>query len=84
MSNFQVKAYPGIHKDEITSIHVVKYGSENIEDWKIVTTSTDGFINMIDISTGKINKSYFVHKSGILDSCLLAQQDSFACALGNH
>ena len=84
MANFQVMAYPGIHKDEITSVHVVKYGSPHIEDWKVVTTSTDGFINMMDINTGKIVKSYFVNKSGIVDSCLLAQQDSFACALGNN
>ena len=41
-------------------------------DWKAVTTSTDGFINMMDISSGKIVKSYFVHKSGIIDSCPLA------------
>ena len=84
MKNFEVKGYPGIHKDEITSVHVVKYGSDNIDDWKVVTTSLDGNINMMDIHTGKIVKSYFVNKSGIVDSCLLAQQDSFACALGNN
>ena len=55
-----------------------------MEEWKVVSTSTDGFINMIDLSTGKIVKSYFVNKSGIIDSCPLAQQDSFACALGNN
>ena len=35
MANFQVMAYPGIHKDEITSVHVMKYGSHHIEDWKV-------------------------------------------------
>jgi len=55
-----------------------------MEDWKAVTTSTDGFINMMDIGTGKIVKSYFVNKSGIIDSCPLAMQETFGCALANN
>jgi WD40 repeat protein len=75
----------GVHKSEVTSLHLVKRGEPNdISKWRAVSTSTDGFINMVDIDSGATQKTFFVNQTGIIDATPLAQEDSFALALQNN
>lgn len=45
---------------------------------KIITTSLDGFIKMIDSRDGLTKKGFFVNQSGINSATPLSSQDSFA------
>jgi hypothetical protein len=48
---------------------------------KIITTSLDGFIKMIDSRDGLTKKGFFVNQSGINSATPLSSQDSFAVRL---
>ena len=65
-----------MHKDSITSIHIVV--DEEAKMQKIITTSLDGFIKMIDSRDGLTKKGFFVNQSGINSATPLSSQDSFA------
>jgi hypothetical protein len=85
MNNFENTILPGIHKGEITSVHLAKFGyADDMSKWRAISTSIDGHINMVDIFNGKTQKSFFVDKSGIVDATPLAQEDSYAVALANN
>ena len=50
MANFEHIGLPGIHKGEVTSVHLAKFGHNNdMSKWRAVSTSIDGHINMEDI-----------------------------------
>lgn len=51
---------------------------------KLVTTSMDGFIKMLDPKDASVKKAFFVCQSGINCSTPLSSQDSFALAAQNH
>jgi hypothetical protein len=68
-----------VHKDSITSIHIVL--DEEAKMQKIITTSLDGFIKMIDSRDGLTKKGFFVNQSGINSATPLSSQDSFAVRL---
>jgi hypothetical protein len=65
-----------VHKDCITSIHVIRDEEQHYE--KIVTTSMDGFIKLIDSRDAQVKKAFFVCQSGINTSTPLSSSDSFA------
>lgn len=65
-----------MHKDSVTSVHVIRDEESNHQ--KIVTTSMDGFIKMIDSRDGQTKKAFFVCQSGINASTPLSSSDSFA------
>ena len=45
LDSLELVSLPGVHKEEITSLHLVKYGEANdMNQWRIVSTSQDGFI----------------------------------------
>lgn len=54
----KIRKIEKIHKDEITSIQTI-YDTEN-DHQKLVTTSMDGFIKMIDLEEETIKKAFFV------------------------
>eukprot|EP00347_Sterkiella_histriomuscorum_P003989 403362173 len=76
LSEFQNKIVEKVHKDAITSLHLIY--EEETQSQKIVTTSMDGFIKMIDARDGQTKKAFFVCQSGINTSTALSSQDSFA------
>jgi hypothetical protein len=47
-----------IHKDAVTSVHLIYDEEARIQ--KIVTTSLDGFIKMLDPKDGSTKKAFFV------------------------
>ena len=54
MSNFEHIGLPSVHKGEVTSVHLAKFGQMNdMSKWRAVSTSIDGHINMVDILGGK-------------------------------
>lgn len=67
-----------MHKDAVTSILIIHDEENKVQ--KIVTTSIDGFIKMLDSKDGSIKKAFFVCQSGINCSTALSSQDSFALA----
>jgi len=54
---------------------------EESKQQKIVTTSLDGFIKMLDAKDGSVKKAFFVCQSGINCSTTLSSQDSFAVSV---
>ncbi|CDW73591.1 protein fan [Stylonychia lemnae] len=76
LSNFKFQTYDKVHKDVITSMHLINDDESNNQ--KLVTTSMDGFIKMIDVRDGQTKKAFFVCQSGINTATSLSSQDSFA------
>ena len=48
-----------LHKDAITYIHIIHDAETKVQ--RIVTTSLDGFIKMLDARDGQIKKGFFVN-----------------------
>jgi hypothetical protein len=58
ISKLKKQSFEKVHKDSITSIHIVV--DEEAKMQKIISTSLDGFIKMIDSRDGQIKKAFFV------------------------
>ncbi len=58
LSSLDQQSLDKIHKDEITSVHLMY--EEDYRVQKIVTTSMDGFIKMIDTRDRQVKKAFFV------------------------
>jgi hypothetical protein len=71
-----------VHKDAITSVNLMYDDEAKVH--KLVTTSMDGFIKMLDPKDASVKKAFFVCQSGINCSTPLSSQDSFALAAQNH
>ncbi len=72
------KQFKNVHKDVVTSLTATESESN------YVSTSLDGFIKMMDSSTGQTKKAFFVCQSGINASTPLSSTESFALAAQNH
>ena len=66
-----------VHKDCVTSVHVVSDEEQGAAQ-RVVTTSMDGFIKMHDTREGATKKAFFISQSGINSATPLSSQDSFA------
>lgn len=71
-----------VHKDAISSLNLVY--DEETKLQRVVTTSLDGFIKMIDVKDAAIKKAFFVCQSGITCATTLSSQDSFAVSQLSH
>ena len=73
-----------VHKEAVTSVHVIADLTSSDGAQKVISTSMDGFIKMLDARDGTVKKAFFVCQSGINSSTSLSSQDSFALAAQNH
>jgi len=71
-----------VHKDAISSLNLVY--DEETKLQRVVTTSLDGFIKMIDVKDATVKKAFFVCQSGITCATTLSSQDSFAVSQLSH
>ena len=71
LTEFKKVKMPGVHKQEITSVHFQIERSEAKTQVMCVTTSTDGFIKMHSALDLQTKKSFFVCQSGITACCAL-------------
>lgn len=82
LSKLTVTKVERVHKDAITSVNLMYDDEAKVH--KLVTTSMDGFIKMLDPKDASVKKAFFVCQSGINCSTPLSSQDSFALAAQNH